>query len=134
MEPGFEATTSDITVQVRVAYLDEQSKPEAGQYFWAYHVTIINGGGEIVQLLKRTWLITNAQGQVQRVHGQGVVGEQPVLRPGEQFEYTSGTPLATATGFMVGTYHMQRLPSGVAFDVAVPAFSLDSPHQDTKLH
>ncbi len=134
METGFEATTGDMTVQVRVAFLDEQSRPEEGQFFWAYHITIINRGVETVQLLKRTWHITDANGRVQRVHGDGVVGEQPVLKPGARFEYSSGTPLSTPTGFMVGTYHMQLLPSGMPFDIAVPAFSLDSPHQDTRLH
>lgn len=134
MERGFEATTSDITVQVRVAFLDEQSQPDEAKFFWAYHITIINRGTETVQLLKRTWHITDATGRVQRVHGDGVVGEQPVLTPGARFAYSSGTPLSTPTGFMVGTYHMQLLPSGMEFDVAVPAFSLDSPHQDTRLH
>ncbi|MDE1906372.1 MAG: Co2+/Mg2+ efflux protein ApaG [Rhodospirillales bacterium] len=134
MQSGFEATTGDITVQVRVAYLDEQSQPEAGQFFWAYHITIINHGVETVQLLKRSWVITDANGRVVNVHGDGVVGKQPVLQPGESFEYSSGTPLGTSTGFMVGTYHMQLLPSGMAFDVAVPAFSLDSPHQDARRH
>ncbi len=105
-----------------------------GQFFWAYHIAIVNNGVETVQLLKRTWHITDASGRVQRVHGDGVVGEQPVLQPGGRFEYTSGTPLATPSGFMVGTYHMQLLPSGMLFDVAVPAFSLDSPHQDTRLN
>jgi ApaG protein len=71
---------------------------------------------------------------VQRVHGDGVVGKQPVLEPGARFEYSSGTPLGTATGFMVGTYHMQLVPSGMLFDVAVPAFSLDSPYQDERRH
>lgn len=134
METGFEATTSDITVQVRVAFLDEHSQPEEAKFFWAYHITIINHGTETVQLLKRTWHITDATGRVQRVHGDGVVGEQPVLTPGTWFAYSSGTPLSTPTGFMVGTYHMRLLPSGMAFDVAVPAFSLDSPHQDKNLH
>ncbi len=134
MQPEFEATTSDITVQVRVAYLDEQSAPEAGQFFWAYHITIINQSLETVQLLKRSWYITDASGRVQRVHGDGVVGKQPVLEPGARFEYSSGTPLGTATGFMVGTYHMQLVPSGMLFDVAVPAFSLDSPYQDERRH
>jgi ApaG protein len=134
MEPGFEATTNDITVRVRVAYLAEQSQPEHDRYFWAYHITIINQRGATVQLLKRTWHITDAAGQVRRVHGEGVVGEQPVLGPGEHFEYTSGVPLPTPTGFMAGAYHMRLVPSGMGFDVAVPAFSLDSPHQNSRLH
>ncbi|MBU6448613.1 MAG: Co2+/Mg2+ efflux protein ApaG [Rhodospirillales bacterium] len=134
MQSGFEATTGDITVQVHVTYLDGQSQPEAGQFFWAYHITIINHGVETVQLLKRSWQITDANGRVVNVHGDGVVGKQPVLQPGARFEYSSGTPLSTPTGFMFGTYHMQLLPSGMAFDVAVPAFSLDSPHQDARRH
>lgn len=134
MEPGFEATTGDITVRVRVAYLDKQSKPEDGKFVWAYHISIVNNGSDTVQLLKRSWQITDANGRIQHICGDGVVGEQPMLKPGERFEYTSGTPLSTPTGFMVGTYHMQILPSGAPFDVAVPAFSLDSPHQNTRLH
>ncbi|WP_026439033.1 Co2+/Mg2+ efflux protein ApaG [Acidocella facilis] len=134
MEPGFEATTNDVTVQVRVMFLDEQSQPEAGRFFWAYHISIINQGGATVQLLRRTWHITDSTGYTHVVHGDGVVGEQPVLTPGARFEYSSGAPLATASGFMVGTYHMQRLPGGEPFDVAVPAFSLDSPHEDPRRH
>jgi len=134
MADHYRAVTRDIEVQVRSYYLEDQSEPEEGHYVWAYKVTIANGGRETVQLLRRTWHITNARGRVQRVHGPGVVGEQPVLEPGEAFEYTSGTPLDTASGFMTGTYHMVVPSSGEAFDVAIPAFSLDSPHQDTKLH
>ncbi len=134
VEPGFHATTAGIRVGVQVFYLAEQSRPEESQFVWAYHVTIANRGPVTVQLLKRTWEITDAHGRVQHVHGEGVVGEQPVLAPGEVFEYTSGTPLPTASGFMVGWYHMVRTASGETFDIAIPAFSLDSPHQDTRLH
>ena len=95
---------------------------------------IENGGREPVQLLRRTWEITDALGRTQHVHGAGVVGEQPMLEPGESFEYTSGTPLETPSGFMVGTYHMIVPASGERFDVAIPAFSLDSPHQSSRLH
>ena len=134
METAFEATTNDMTVRVRVNYLPQHSAPAAGRFFWAYHITIINHGAETAQLLMRSWEITDANGYTQRVHGQGVVGEQPVLQPGDQFNYSSAVPLATATGFMVGTYHMRTLPDGRDFDIAVPAFSLDSPFQDPKRH
>jgi len=87
-----------------------------------------------VQLLRRTWQITDARGKTQRVHGAGVVGEQPLLEPGESYEYTSGTPLDTPSGFMVGAYHMIATGSGETFDVAIPAFSLDSPHQVGRVH
>jgi ApaG protein len=87
-----------------------------------------------VHLLRRTWQITDARGRTQHVHGPGVVGEQPVLGPGQSFEYTSGTPLDTPSGFMVGAYHMVVPVSGEKFDVAIPAFSLDSPHQSSRIH
>jgi ApaG protein len=134
MAQAFEAVTRDITVRVQVFYLAEQSEPESGEYKWAYQVTIINGGDGTVQLLRRSWHITDGNGRVQHVHGEGVVGQQPVLGPGEQYEYTSGTPLGTPSGFMAGQYHMQAMPSGAAFDVEIPTFSLDSPFQNTSLN
>ncbi|MGH7056645.1 MAG: Co2+/Mg2+ efflux protein ApaG [Acetobacteraceae bacterium] len=128
--PGdYSATTRGIRVSVRPFYLDDQSEPEANHFVWAYRVKIENHGQQTVQLLRRTWRITDAHGRVQHVHGAGVVGEQPLLEPGEAFEYTSGTPLETASGFMTGAYHMVATASGERFDVAIPAFSLDSPHQ-----
>ncbi|WP_043837117.1 Co2+/Mg2+ efflux protein ApaG [Muricoccus aerilatus] len=128
-EPGaFTAITRGVRVTVRTFYLVDQSDPEEGRYVWAYRVRIGNEGRETVQLLKRTWHITDALGRTQHVHGDGVVGEQPVLEPGEVFEYTSGTPLATPSGFMQGRYHMITTASGEPFDVEIPAFSLDSPH------
>jgi ApaG protein len=130
----YSAITHGIEVQVRTYYLEDQSEPDEGHFVWAYKVTVANGSRDTVQLMHRTWLITNARGRVQRVHGPGVLGEQPVLEPGEAFEYTSGTPLDTASGFMAGTYHMVRPASGETFDVDIPAFSLDSPHANTKLH
>jgi ApaG protein len=130
----FEAITHEVRVTVRAFYLEDQSEPERGHYVWAYRVSIANLGRRAVQLMKRTWLITDALGRTQRVHGDGVVGEQPVLDPGESFEYTSGTPLATPSGFMRGTYHMQATETGEAFDVAIPSFSLDSPHQPGGVH
>ncbi len=126
--------TRGIRVSVRAQFLDEQSAPEENRFVWAYRVRIENEGAETVQLLRRTWLITDANGQTQRVHGPGVVGEQPVLAPGERFEYTSGAPLGTPSGVMTGFYHMVVVDTGEQFDVVIPAFSLDSPHQRIRLH
>lgn len=134
VDNAFYATTAGIQVAVRVFYLEDQSKPEASHFVWAYRVTINNQGAETVQLLKRSWKITDAHGRVQHVHGDGVIGEQPVIRAGESFEYTSGTPLPTPSGFMTGQYHMVKTLDGTAFDIAIPTFSLDSPHQNTRLH
>jgi len=132
---AYSETTRAIRVTVRAFYLEDQSQPERGHFVWAYRVSIENQGSETVQLLRRTWRITDGQGRTQEVHGAGVVGEQPVLEPGESFEYTSGTPLPTPSGFMRGAYHMVVTDSGEAFDVAIPAFSLDSPHQTSaRLH
>jgi len=129
----YSATTRQIAVTVRATYLEDQSVPEHNQYVWAYHVTIENRGDEIVQLRSRYWRIINARGEVMEVRGPGVVGEQPRLEPGEAFEYTSGTPLTTPSGFMSGTYQMEN-QHGESFDIEVPAFSLDSPHQAVRLN
>jgi ApaG protein len=99
----------------------------------AYHVRIQNNGGETVQLLTRHWMITDSLGHLQEVRGDGVVGKQPVLRPGEAFEYASGTPLATPSGIMMGSYQMQA-ENGECFDIEIPAFSLDSPHSRVVVH
>ncbi len=127
-------TTRDVCVSVRSFYLADQSRPDESHFVWAYRVRIENHGIETIQLLRRTWRITDARGRTQHVHGAGVVGEQPLLEPGESFEYTSGTPLDTPSGFMVGAYHMVVPCSGENFDVAIPAFSLDSPHQVGGVH
>ena len=132
--PLFTAVTRGVRVSVRAFFLEDQSKPGEGHFVWAYRVTIANEGGATVQLLKRTWQITDGLGRSQQVHGPGVVGEQPVLEPGESFEYTSGTPLSTPSGFMRGAYHMVETGSGEPFDVAISAFSLDSPHQGGAVH
>ena len=129
----YSATTKAIRVTVKPAYLEEQSSPAENQYVWAYHVLIENTGGGTVQLLTRHWRITDSFGRIQEVRGAGVVGEQPVLAPGQSFEYTSGTPLPTPSGIMVGSYGMQA-DTGERFDVAIPAFSLDSPHQPVQLN
>ena len=129
----YEAVTEDIKVTVTPFYLEEQSSPLENHYVWAYQVRIENVGSETVQLRNRSWRITNALGQVEEVDGPGVVGEQPVLNPGEHFEYTSGAPLTTPSGIMVGTYQMET-ETGDRFDVNIPAFSLDSPYQAGQVH
>ncbi|MBI3419758.1 MAG: Co2+/Mg2+ efflux protein ApaG [Proteobacteria bacterium] len=129
----YNALTRDIKVSVRPTYLDAQSDPDAHRFVWAYHVRIENCGGEEVQLLARRWRIIDALGRIQEVQGAGVVGEQPVLKPGQAFEYTSGTPLPTPSGFMQGRYEMVSA-SGEKFEVDIPAFSLDLPGDKPKLH
>jgi ApaG protein len=119
-------TTRSIRVTVKPYYLEDQSSPTDNRYVWAYHVRIENRGAETVQLRRRHWRITDAMGRMQEVRGPGVVGEQPVLAPGQSYEYTSGTPLPTPSGIMVGSYQMTG-ETGELFDVAIPAFSLDSP-------
>jgi ApaG protein len=126
-------TTRDIRVTVKPVYLEDQSSPTDNRYVWAYFIQIENLGRETVQLRTRYWHITDAKGRVQEVRGAGVVGEQPVLGPGESYEYNSGTPLSTPSGIMRGSYRMET-SSGEAFDVRVPAFSLDSPHQPVRLN
>jgi ApaG protein len=126
-------TTNAIKVTVNPVYLESQSSPSEAHYVWAYQVMIENLGNTTVKLRNRTWSITDATGHTQEVRGPGVVGEQPVLRPGESFEYTSGTPLKTPSGLMVGSYEMEG-EDGDLFDVSVPAFSLDSPHESVRLN
>jgi ApaG protein len=134
MNQDYSATTKGITVRVRSAFLDEQSRPDEGHYLWAYRVRIENKGDVAVQLLRRSWMITDARGRVQEVHGDGVVGETPVIEPGCAYEYQSGTPLATPSGVMTGQYHMIETGSGDAFDAEIPPFSLDSPYQPGRVH
>ena len=129
----YSAITREIRVQVEPIYLDDQSEPDDAQYVWAYRVQIENEGTETVQLLSRYWHITDGMGRVQEVRGAGVIGEQPVLNPGESYEYTSGTPLPTPSGIMKGSYQMST-PSGEKFDIEVPAFSLDCPHEARHLN
>ena len=114
-------------------YLDEQSEPDNGQFVWAYRVQIGNEGIEAVQLLTRYWHITDGMGRIQEVRGAGVVGEQPVLKPGDTYEYTSGTPHPTPSGIMKGTYQM-KTPDGEKFDIEIPAFSLDCPYETRRLN
>ncbi len=129
----YEATTRHIRVSVEPVFLDEQSSPDENHYVWAYQVKIENDGIEPVQLLNRHWQISDARGQLQEVKGDGVVGEQPMLKPGEIFEYTSGTPLATPSGIMFGSYEMET-KTGERFNIQIPAFSLDSPYQARRLN
>jgi len=130
----YSAVTRNIRVTVEPVFLEEQSSASEDHYVWAYQVRIENTGPGTVQLINRYWHITDARGRVQEVRGEGVVGEQPTLAPGQSFEYTSGTPLATPSGIMVGTYEMEDSGSGERFDIDVPAFSLDSPYQARQLN
>jgi len=120
------ATTDGVTVRVSVSYLPEQSEPERGRWFWAYHIRLENEGDETVQLLTRHWVITDGRGARHSVEGEGVVGEQPVIEPGASFDYVSGCPLATPSGAMQGNYRMVR-EDGAIFDVEIPRFSLFAP-------
>ncbi len=118
---------------VTPSYLASQSSPQDDHFVWAYTVQIINLGAGPVQLINRHWRITDALGRTEEVRGPGVVGEQPLLQPGESFEYTSGAPLRTPSGIMTGQYEMES-ESGDMFHVEIPAFSLDSPHQAIQLN
>jgi ApaG protein len=121
--------THDVSVTVSPHYLQDQSDAEENHYVWAYTIFIENKSDHAIQLLNRRWEVTDALGQVQSVQGAGVVGEQPVMRAGEGFQYTSGTVLVTPSGMMVGAYEMEDLVTHSRFWVDVPAFSLDSPHE-----
>ena len=132
--PGrYVATTRGIKVAVRPVFLEDQSTPGSCHFVWAYYVRIENTGTATVQLKTRHWRITDAYGHVHEVKGDGVVGKQPVLAPGDVFEYASGTPLATPYGLMFGTYQMVA-EQGEHFDVKIPAFSLDSPYNTAVVH
>ncbi|MDE2446586.1 MAG: Co2+/Mg2+ efflux protein ApaG [Alphaproteobacteria bacterium] len=123
----YQKTTRHISVHVEPRYLEHQSNPDDGKYVWSYTITLRNLGQETIKLLTRHWIITDGLGRMQEVRGDGVVGEQPVLPPGTAFQYTSGCPLATPSGVMQGSYGMIT-DQDEPFDVAIPAFSLDSPH------
>jgi len=129
----YSTTTDKVTVSVEPTYLLQESSPDQGIYVWAYKVRIENNGTDVLQLKSRHWKITDAYGRVQEVHGAGVVGEQPVLKPGATYEYTSGTPLSTPNGIMVGSYAMQ-MTDGTLRDVAIPAFSLHTPEMAQRLN
>ena len=117
------AVTRGIAVRVAVSYLSEQSDPSSGRWFWSYHVRIENGSEVAVQLLSRSWSITDGRGTVHEVVGEGVVGEMPLIAPGASFDYVSGCPLDTPSGTMRGTYRMVD-EDGSAFDVDIPRFEL----------
>jgi ApaG protein len=123
----YQAVTQGVRVTVEPAFDPERSEPEESSFFWRYSIEIANLGDKTVTLKERHWRITDAAGRQQEVRGPGVVGEQPTLKPGEAFRYTSGCPLTTPSGMMVGEYRMVG-EDGRSFEVAIPAFSLDSPH------
>jgi ApaG protein len=123
----YEQTTRNITVFVEPQFLENQSKPDEGKFVWSYTIVVRNAGPETVKLLTRHWIITDGIGRKQEVRGDGVIGEQPVLQPNTQFQYTSGCPLNTPSGVMEGSYGMIN-GNGEHFEIAIPAFSLDSPH------
>ncbi|WP_238319296.1 Co2+/Mg2+ efflux protein ApaG [Parvularcula oceani] len=129
----YESMTRGIRITVEPDFLEEESEPADDHYVWAYTVRIDNVSDKVVTLRRRIWYITDAGGRTVTVSGDGVVGEQPTLRPGDAFEYTSGTPLATPSGLMRGTYSMET-DSGEIFEAEVPAFSLDSPHDWHRLN
>ena len=129
----YQKLTNFVEITVQPFYLDEQSEPEDFHFVWAYHVCIENHGDDTVQLMRRHWHITDSQGRIHEVQGEGVVGEKPILKPGESFEYTSGTPLTTPSGFMEGHYEMET-KNGSKFDANIPQFSLDSPFTSNKLN
>ncbi|MFA5938442.1 MAG: Co2+/Mg2+ efflux protein ApaG [Sinimarinibacterium sp.] len=122
-----DTVTRGIRIVVRPRFVPEQSEPERGQYLFAYHITIRNEGSETVQLLSRHWIITDGEGKVEDVRGPGVVGYQPILKPGEDFQYTSGCPLSTPIGTMHGEFNMVVQDSGEAFDARISPFRLAVP-------
>jgi len=124
--PAYVARTGDIIIRVRPSYLAGQSDPEGGRWVWAYQVEIENQGAAAVQLMARHWTITDGRGLTEEVRGPGVIGEQPVIGPGDSYSYASGCPLGTPSGSMVGCYYMTDA-EGRTFEAAIPAFSLDVP-------
>ncbi|MEM7023762.1 MAG: Co2+/Mg2+ efflux protein ApaG [Pseudomonadota bacterium] len=129
----YQQRTRSIQISVEPFYVDEQSSPDRDRFVFGYRIQIDNQGTATVQLLSRHWQITDSLGRTTEVRGPGVVGKQPVLKPGERFEYTSGTPLTTPSGIMVGSYQMVT-HDGEHFDVTVPAFSLDVPGSVTQVN
>ena len=129
----YRATSHGLQITVRPAFMAEQSTPQNNQYFWSYTIEIANLGTDIVTLRSRYWHITDGNGKVQEVRGEGVVGEQPSIAPGSSVTYTSGCPLETPQGIMVGAYVMEG-PTGQLFSVDIPAFSLDVPEAARVLH
>lgn len=128
MPPQFEQRTHDIVVRVEPEFLPDQSSPSDSRFIWAYTVEIDNQSDTDLRVTGRYWHIADGRGHVQEVHGQGVVGEKPVVRAGESFRYTSGAPLSAPSGMMSGSYRVEP-EDGEAFDVDIPVFVLDSPHR-----
>jgi ApaG protein len=129
----YEAVTRGIRIRVTPQYLEDESAPDERRYLWSYTIEISNEGSEVVQLRSRHWRITDADGRTEEVRGPGVVGQTPVIQPGTSFRYTSGCPLGTPSGIMVGSYQMTT-DGGELFNVTIPAFSLDSPHARRSLN
>lgn len=129
----FTKTTHAIKVTAIPQFLQEHSEPGDDHYVWAYTIELENLGAQTVQLLNRYWNITDAHGLIQEVQGEGVVGEKPVLKPGEAYRYTSGTALGTPSGIMHGKYELET-PEGARFEIDIPAFSLDSPYQSGRVN
>ena len=122
-----------VSVLVESIYLEEHSEPMENSYLWAYKVKIKNDGTEKVKLISRHWKIFDSNGNFREVKGKGVVGEQPIIQPGDEFEYTSGTPLNTSSGLMHGSYQMENF-DGEPFEVSIPPFSLDIPNKENRLN
>lgn len=129
----YRAVTHGIAVEVQTFFLPDHSEPQNNHFVWAYRITIANGSDDIVQLRRRYWKIMDESGHVEEVEGQGVVGEEPHLKPGESYTYTSGCPLRVPSGVMQGHYTMER-GGGETFEVAIPAFSLDLPESRRTLN
>lgn len=129
----YETKTNKICVRVEPVFIEDQSEPDDSVYFWAYTVEIENQSDVTIQLRSRFWSITDANGQVREIRGSGVIGQEPVIPPGKSFTYTSGAPLTTPSGFMVGSYQMEY-ETGEMFSVDIPAFSLDSPFANRSLN
>src|SRR3977135_1261254 len=127
LKTAYSAVTRKSEVQVAPKFLADRSSPENGYFFWAYTITLHNHGKETVQLKTRHWRITDAHGRRQEVRGAGVIGEEPGLQPGENYEYTSGVPLPTPSGFMAGTHGLVTA-SGEEIDIGIPALSPHTPH------
>tara|TARA_Y200000002_G_C22616407_1_gene636215 strand:+ start:103 stop:495 length:393 start_codon:yes stop_codon:yes gene_type:complete len=129
----YSKTTNGVTVTVTPYFLEDQSSPQEDHYVWAYQVNIRNTSSNTIKLNHRNWVIIDANGKIMNIQGEGVVGEFPILHPGESFEYTSGTPLKTSNGFMQGFYMMSQI-NGEQLKIDIPTFSLDSPYGKKNLH
>ena len=129
----YSKTTNDVTVTVTPYFLDDQSSPQESHFVWAYQVNITNSGSKPIKVSHRNWLIIDANGKVINVQGEGVVGEFPIIEPGQTFEYTSGTPLKTNSGIMQGFYLVPQ-DNGEKLKIDIPTFSLDSPYNKKKVH